>query len=148
MYADSQPTKLYYIIPCYRYEKPQAGRLREFHQFGLEFLGSRQPETDAEAILFVKTFFDKLSNVVTNSIIFSFQIITSMFFQFTSVFISPKPDLSLIIFCSTHLLNVFIVFFGCKTPTPVNFLYVSLISTFVPHPQNPSAIRLIYYYVH
>jgi len=55
------PLKLYYLTSCFRYERPQAGRLREFHQFGLEFLGSRQPETDAEAILFVKTFFDKLS---------------------------------------------------------------------------------------
>ncbi len=55
------PLKLYYLTSCFRYERPQAGRLREFHQFGIELLGSHQPETDAEAILFVKTFFDKLS---------------------------------------------------------------------------------------
>lgn len=50
MFADAQPTKLYYIIPCYRYEKPQAGRLREFHQFGVEAFGSPDSSVDAEVI--------------------------------------------------------------------------------------------------
>lgn len=54
------PLKLFYITQCFRYERPQAGRLREFHQFGVEFLGADTPETDAEAILLAKTFFDKL----------------------------------------------------------------------------------------
>lgn len=54
------PIKLYYLTQCFRYERPQAGRLREFHQFGIEFLGSKQADIDAEAILFAKTFFDKL----------------------------------------------------------------------------------------
>ena len=54
------PLKLYYITSCFRYERPQAGRLREFHQFGVEFLGAETPEIDAEAILLAKTFFDKL----------------------------------------------------------------------------------------
>ena len=54
------PVKLYYITSCFRYERPQAGRLREFHQFGVEFLGSNKPNIDAEAIILAKTFFDKL----------------------------------------------------------------------------------------
>lgn len=54
------PAKLFYITQCFRYERPQAGRLREFHQFGIEFLGSKEADIDAEAILFAKTFFDKL----------------------------------------------------------------------------------------
>ena len=54
------PVKLFYITQCFRYERPQAGRLREFHQFGIEFLGSKEADIDAEAILFAKTFFDKL----------------------------------------------------------------------------------------
>ena len=45
------PVKAYYITPAFRYERPQAGRLREFHQFGLEVFGSASPETDAEVIL-------------------------------------------------------------------------------------------------
>lgn len=44
------PIKACYIGGCYRYEKPQAGRLREFHQFGIECLGSSAPSADAEAI--------------------------------------------------------------------------------------------------
>ena len=39
-YAESQPTKYYYITPCFRYEKPQSGRLREFHQVGIETYGT------------------------------------------------------------------------------------------------------------
>lgn len=50
MYADAQPTKLFYIIPCFRYERPQSGRQRQFHQFGVEAIGSDTPSSDAEAI--------------------------------------------------------------------------------------------------
>ncbi len=50
MYADIQPTKLFYITPAFRYEKPQAGRLRQFHQFGVELFGSDHPSADAEII--------------------------------------------------------------------------------------------------
>ena len=44
------PVKAYYLIPCFRYEKPQAGRLREFHQFGVEFFGAATPKADCEVI--------------------------------------------------------------------------------------------------
>lgn len=54
------PVKAYYITPCFRYERPQAGRLREFHQFGIEIFGSKAYETDAEVILAASTFLDKL----------------------------------------------------------------------------------------
>mgnify|MGYP002559059155 CR=1 FL=1 len=60
IYAQPQPTKLYYITPCYRYEKPQAGRLREFHQFGVEAFGAANPTIDAEIISMVHTFFNEL----------------------------------------------------------------------------------------
>ena len=50
LYAKPLPVKLYYNISCYRYEKPQAGRLREFHQFGAEVYGSEGPGIDAELI--------------------------------------------------------------------------------------------------
>ena len=60
LFNTAMPAKLYYITPCFRYERPQSGRLREFHQFGIEFLGSKEPSIDAEAILLAKTFFDKL----------------------------------------------------------------------------------------
>ncbi len=54
------PVKMFYITPCFRYERPQAGRLREFHQFGVEMMGSYEPNIDAEAILLAKTFCEKL----------------------------------------------------------------------------------------
>jgi len=60
MQSKALPAKLYYITQCFRYERPQAGRLREFHQFGIEFLGSDKPSADAETILLAKTFLDSV----------------------------------------------------------------------------------------
>ena len=60
LYANPQPTKLYYIIPCYRYEKPQAGRLREFHQFGIECFGTSSPSTDVEVISLAVNLLERL----------------------------------------------------------------------------------------
>ena len=49
-YAEVQPTKYYYNTDCFRYEKPQAGRLRHFHQFGIEVFGTSDMLADAEVI--------------------------------------------------------------------------------------------------
>ena len=54
------PAKFFYLTPCFRYERPQAGRLREFHQFGVEFLGSYSADIDAETILLAKTFLENV----------------------------------------------------------------------------------------
>ena len=48
--ALSLPLKMYYITPCFRYERPQAGRLREFHQFGIEVYGATTPYLDLDCI--------------------------------------------------------------------------------------------------
>ncbi|HWR09405.1 histidine--tRNA ligase [Sporomusa sp.] len=50
LYAGPQPTKLYYIGPMFRYDRPQAGRYRQFHQFGVEAIGAQGPAIDAEII--------------------------------------------------------------------------------------------------
>lgn len=51
LYADTLPCKLYYAAcPCFRYEKPQAGRLRQFHQNGIEVFGAKDASVDAEII--------------------------------------------------------------------------------------------------
>lgn len=50
LFNDPAPQKVYYFTSCYRYEKPQAGRLREFHQFGVECFGTEDPMEDAEII--------------------------------------------------------------------------------------------------
>lgn len=57
---EALPQKICYLISCYRYEKPQAGRLREFHQFGIECFGATSPLADAEMISLAKQIFDEL----------------------------------------------------------------------------------------
>lgn len=55
-----KPLKLYYIEPMFRYERPQAGRLRQFHQVGVECFGSANPTTDVETIAMAYDFFEAL----------------------------------------------------------------------------------------
>jgi histidyl-tRNA synthetase len=54
------PQKVFYILSCFRHEKPQAGRLREFHQFGCEMAGTKDPRADAEVISLAKSILDKV----------------------------------------------------------------------------------------
>lgn len=60
LYTNSGIIKLFYNTPCFRYERPQKGRLREFHQLGLEAFGSYNPWTDAEVIAIAYNFFKEL----------------------------------------------------------------------------------------
>lgn len=60
IYAQPQPTKVYYLGPMFRYANVQAGRYRQFHQFGAEVLGSRQPAVDAEVITMAMDFYHRL----------------------------------------------------------------------------------------
>ena len=61
-YAEPQPTKVYYNIPCCRYEKPQSGRLREFHQFGVETFGTMNMMADAEIIAIGYDFINEMGS--------------------------------------------------------------------------------------
>lgn len=60
LYNDGLPVKVYYLVSCYRYEKKQANRYREFHQFGLETYGTQSPAADAEMICAAQSIFDRL----------------------------------------------------------------------------------------
>ncbi len=60
MYAGVMPVKLFYLTSCFRYEKPQAGRFREFHQLGVEYFGSFDYKTDVEVISFCDTLLKEL----------------------------------------------------------------------------------------
>ena len=60
MANDGLPAKMYYFSPAFRYERPQAGRLREHHQFGVELYGSASPQADAEVITLVDIFYKRL----------------------------------------------------------------------------------------
>ena len=67
-----QPIKLYYSGPMFRYDRPQAGRYRQFHQFGLEIFGAAHPAADCEIITFCYNFFRSLNlsnlNIELNSV--------------------------------------------------------------------------------
>ena len=60
MHNDAQPKKLYYFTSIFRYERPQSGRLREHHQFGIETIGNNDAELDGEIINFAWTLLKKL----------------------------------------------------------------------------------------
>jgi len=60
MYAEVQPTKIYYDTPCFRYEKPQSGRLRQFHQFGVEIFGTPNMMADADVICLGHDFLEEM----------------------------------------------------------------------------------------
>lgn len=60
LHGQPQPVKLYYMGPMFRYERPQSGRFRQFHQFGAEVLGADQPLVDAEVISLVWNLYQRL----------------------------------------------------------------------------------------
>lgn len=60
LFAETQPTKLFYITQAFRYENPQSGRLRQHHQFGIEFLGSASPLAEVELISLLIEFMKEL----------------------------------------------------------------------------------------
>lgn len=60
LYAESQPTKLFYFTQAFRYENPQSGRLRQHHQFGIEFFGSSSPLAEVELITLLTEFMQDL----------------------------------------------------------------------------------------
>lgn len=72
LYADALLNKLFYIGPMFRYDRPQAGRYRQFHQFGIEALGSKGPAIDAEVIILAVQLLEGLGlselNLYLNSV--------------------------------------------------------------------------------
>ena len=68
MLNEALPRRVFYFTSCFRHERPQAGRLREFHQFGVEMAGSASPSADAEIISLAKSLIDRigLKNIELN----------------------------------------------------------------------------------
>jgi histidyl-tRNA synthetase len=60
LYTGLQPVKLFYCGPMFRYDRPQAGRFRQFHQVGAEVFGSNDPAVDAEVIAMAMDFYARL----------------------------------------------------------------------------------------
>lgn len=57
LFNETMPLKMFYITPCFRYERPQAGRLRQHHQFGLEVYGSNSVLAEVESIMIATEFY-------------------------------------------------------------------------------------------
>lgn len=60
LHGQTQPIKMYYITPVFRYERPQAGRYRQHEQCGVEVFGASSPQADAEVIILADTFYRAL----------------------------------------------------------------------------------------
>ena len=60
IYTQTQPSKMFYTGPMFRYDRPQAGRYRQFHQFGVEVFGSNHPSLDAEVITLACDYLERL----------------------------------------------------------------------------------------
>src|SRR5690606_10582333 len=60
LYGAAQPVKVYYMGPMFRYERPQAGRFRQFHQIGAEAIGTADPAADVEMIAMAQTLYEEM----------------------------------------------------------------------------------------
>lgn len=117
LFALPLPLKLFYIISCYRYEKPQAGRLREFHQFGIEAIGSDEPSLDAEAISLASAIFKALGiknlSLIINSI--GCPSCRGKYNAALTEFLAGRAG-SLCMTCNERLLKNPMRVFDCKSP--------------------------------
>lgn len=88
------PQKVYYILSCFRHEKPQAGRLWEFHQFGVEMAGSSSPTADAEVIGLAKNVLDRfgLKNVALNINSIGCPVCRKNYYKALREFLTPHYD--------------------------------------------------------
>ncbi|WP_274362655.1 histidine--tRNA ligase [Paenibacillus thermotolerans] len=95
LYGEPDITKLYYIGPMFRYEQPQAGRYRQFHQFGIEAFGSSDPALDAEVIALGYQFYKEIGlqgfTLEINSV--GTPAIRAQFREKLLQFLEPKRDL-------------------------------------------------------
>ncbi|EXX88537.1 histidine--tRNA ligase [Paenibacillus darwinianus] len=95
LYGEPDVTKLYYIGPMFRYERQQAGRYRQFHQFGVEALGAVDPALDAEVIALGYTFYKEVGlngvRVEINSV--GTPAIRTAFRERLLAFLEPKREL-------------------------------------------------------
>ncbi|MBD2870412.1 histidine--tRNA ligase [Paenibacillus arenilitoris] len=95
LYGEPDVSKLYYIGPMFRYERPQAGRYRQLHQFGIEALGSVDPALDAEVIALGYTFYTEVGlkgvRVEINSV--GTPAVRAAFRERLLAFLEPKREL-------------------------------------------------------
>lgn len=95
LYGEPDVSKLYYIGPMFRYERAQAGRYRQFHQFGIEAIGSTDPSLDAEVIALGYSFYSEVGlkgvTVEINSV--GTPSVRAAFREALLAFLEPKRSL-------------------------------------------------------
>ena len=114
---DALPQKVFYILSCFRHERPQKGRLREFHQFGVEMAGSQGPASDAEIISLVKTILDRagLQNIALNINSIGCPVCRAEYHKALKAYFEPKKE-ELCETCQTRLEKNPMRILDCKSP--------------------------------
>jgi histidyl-tRNA synthetase len=117
LFGQGLPLKLFYMISCFRYEKPQAGRLREFHQFGVEILGTSSAISDAESIIFGAEIFKslKIKNITLNLNNIGCKACRVEYNKKLHKFLDEKKD-SLCATCQERMCKNPMRVFDCKSP--------------------------------
>ena len=114
---EALPQKIFYIISCFRHERPQAGRLREFHQFGLEMAGSPAPTADAEVICLAKNILDRLGlkNIELHINSIGCPTCRAKYHEALKAFFEPHKD-ELCDTCKERLIKNPMRLLDCKSP--------------------------------
>ena len=114
---DALPQKVFYILSCFRHERPQKGRLREFHQFGVEMAGSQGPASDAEIISLAKTILDRagLQNIALNINSIGCPVCRAEYHKALKAYFEPKKE-ELCETCQTRLEKNPMRILDCKSP--------------------------------
>lgn len=117
MLAEALPQKVFYQLSCFRHERPQAGRLREFHQFGVEMAGAASPFADAEVILLAKTVLDRvgLKDVVLNLNSIGCPSCRAKYQEALKAYFAPHKD-ALCETCQERLVRNPMRLLDCKSP--------------------------------
>lgn len=114
---EALPQRVYYLLSCFRHERPQAGRLREFHQFGLEMAGSASPSADAEVISLAKTLLDRLElkNIELNINSIGCPACRAKYYEALKAYFEPHKD-ELCDTCRDRLVKNPMRILDCKSP--------------------------------
>ncbi|MUT67273.1 histidine--tRNA ligase [Paenibacillus sp. NEAU-GSW1] len=168
LYGEPDVSKLYYIGPMFRYERQQAGRYRQFHQFGVEALGAVDPALDAEVIALGYSFYTEAGlegvRVEINSV--GTPSVRAAFRERLLAFLEPKHEL-LCKDCQSRIDRNPLRVLDCKTDqkhfedapsildsldeecsTHFNKLQAYLSDMGIPYEINPRLVRGLDYYTH
>ena len=117
MLAEALPQKVFYQLSCFRHERPQAGRLREFHQFGVEMAGAASPYADAEIILLAKTVLERLGvqDIVLNLNSIGCPQCRAKYQEALKAYFAPHKD-ALCETCQERLVRNPMRLLDCKSP--------------------------------